>query len=70
MTITQRTTHHGEPITWMREGKRLASITEQANGTFYVAMHIDHGDDGKSFCDSGTYKTKAGAIRKARGFLK
>lgn len=70
MTTTTHTTPRGETITYLRNGSKVASITEQANGTYYVALFIDYGQDGRSFCDSGLYKTMVGAMRKAQGFVK
>ena len=53
------------------KGSRVASLREEADGRIYVSCFIEYGGmDGRAFCDSGTYKTEAGAIRKAAGFLK
>lgn len=71
MTTTEtHVTLRGETVTWISNGSKLASITEQADGTFRVACFIDYGQDGRSWCDGATYKTNAGALRKADGFTR
>lgn len=64
------TNHRNETVTVLRNGSRLAEITAETSGAYYVALHIDHGQGERTFCDSATYKTERGAMRKARGFVK
>ena len=53
----------------VHNGCKLATLTEQTDGTVAVALFIDYGTDGRSYCDGATYKTAAGSVRKVRGFL-
>lgn len=68
MTETTTTGERGESITTIRDGSKVATIHETGE-RFFVAMHIDHGPDGRTFCDSATYKTMRGAQRRARAFF-
>ena len=70
MNTTTQTTPRGETITNIRKGNKLATITEEHNGSLRVALFIDYGDDGRNYCDGATYKTRAGAMRKVNGFVK
>lgn len=70
MNTTTHQTPTGQTITHIKNGSRLATITEEAAGTYRVALFLDYGTDGLNWCDGATYKTEAGALRKARGFLK
>jgi hypothetical protein len=45
-----------------------AYITTQTDGTYRVACFIEYGDGDRSWCDGATYKTVAGATRKAKAF--
>ena len=78
-TITEklsgyRTEDHSNPrgevcvSAW--NGSRLANIAEHADGSFSVTLFIDYGVDGLNWCDSATYKTASGALRKAKGYLR
>ena len=69
MTTTQHTTPRGETITSMQVGSRLATITEQADGTYRVSCFIAYSDGDRNWCDGATCKTAAGAQRKAKAFL-
>lgn len=60
----------GQAMTWARNGHRLASITQEPDGRLRVALFLDYGADGRTWCDGATYKTPSGAVRKVRGFLR
>ena len=49
---------------------RRAYIRPEADGRIYVSCFIEYGEGyGRNYCDSGTYKSETGAVRKAAGFL-
>ena len=70
MNTTTATTVRGETITSMQVGNRLSVITEQGDGTYRVSCFIAYSDGDRNWCDGATYKTAAGAQRKAKAFLK
>lgn len=65
MNTTSTATH-----TVLTNGNRAAYITPQTDGTYRVACFIEYGDGDRSWCDGATYKTVAGATRKAKAFVK
>lgn len=68
--LTDWTAPSGVQTIAAKNGSRVAYIRPEADGRIYVTCFIDYGVDGRNWCDSGTYKTETGAIRKAAGFLR
>lgn len=50
-------------------GSRLVSVAPTGSGV-RVSTWIDHGVDGRSWCDGRNYRTAAGALRFARAHLR
>lgn len=70
-TVTDWTDSYGQTTVAAKNGSRCAYIKAEADGRLHVSCFIEYGEGyGRSWCDSGTYKTESGAIRKAAGFLK
>ncbi len=69
-TIREWSNPRGEVHMYASKASRVAHFCPEDGGTIHVSLFIDYGPDGECFCDAGTYKTEAGALRKARGFLK
>lgn len=68
--MTEWSNHRDEVTLAATNGNRAAYLRTEADGRIHVSCFIEYGVDGRNWCDSGTYKTEAGAIRKAAGFLK
>lgn len=70
-TITDWTNSHDVQTIAATNGNRVTYLRPDADGRIHVSCFIEYGEGyGRNWCDSGTYKTEAGAIRKAAGFLK
>ena len=58
-----------EPMVWARNGSKLAALSGNSNGTVFVSMVIDYGQDGTTFCDWAYLKSAAGIVKRAAKFL-
>lgn len=66
---TARIDHHGNLVVHARRGDRRASIHAEPDGGLFVALYIDYGPDGHAWGGSATYRTPAGAARRATAYL-
>ena len=67
--MTEWSNRRGDVTLTATNGNRAAYISAEGDA-IRVSCFIEYGTDGRNWCDAGTYKTEAGAIRKAAGFLK
>ena len=63
------TNHSGLLCGAAHNGSRKVTFRDEGNGTVQIVLAIDYGKDGSSWCGSKSYRTAAGALRYARGFL-
>lgn len=52
-----------------RQGSKIVTATPMRDGAASVAMFIDYGDWGRTYCDSAELKSAAGIVRRAAAFL-
>lgn len=59
-----------EPRVWARNGSKLATLSGNPNhGRVFVAMVIDYGQHGTTFCEGAHLKSVAGIVKRASRFL-
>ena len=58
-----------ELIVWARNGHKLATLSDNIDGSVFVSMMIDYGQHGTTFCDGAHLKSAAGIVKRVARFL-
>lgn len=67
--VPRRGSDTTEPMVWARNGSKLATLSGDSDGTVFVSMVIDYGQDGTTFCDGAHLKSAAGIVKRVSTFL-
>ena len=67
--VPRRGSDTTEPVVWVRNGHKVATLSGNSDGGVFVSMMIDYGQHGTTFCDGVDLKSAAGIVKRASRFL-
>ena len=67
--VPRRGSDGTEPMVWVRNGHKVATLSDNSDGGVFVSMVIDYGLYGITFCDCASLKSVAGIVKRASRFL-
>ena len=67
--VPRRGSDATEPMVWASNGSKLATLWGDSDGRVFMAMVIDYGQHGTTFCHGALLKSAARIVKRVARFL-